>query len=132
MKLSNIFNLLIENLDNKHLKQVNVDNIVYHQSNPHFRNDISKQGLIPKGKSETWLSDTKINGKVIFASNSQNKDNWFDSGYDDDIYSIDTTKLSNEWYLDPNFDNNNYIITFQPIPLNAIKLIYKGTGESLD
>lgn len=124
--------LLHENLYNQHLKQVNVNNIVYHQSNPCFRNNIAKQGLIPKGKSEAWLSDTKINGKVIFASNSQNENDWFKSGYDDDIYEIDTTKTPNQWYLDPNFNDNKYIITFEPIKLNAIKLIYRGTGENLD
>lgn len=127
--------LINEILSNKHLKQVNVGKYVYHKSNPYFRDEISRIGLIPKGKSETWLSDTKINGKVIFATNSDNKNDWFDSTYNDDIYQIDTSKLNNEWFNDPNFgfkSDNKHVITFQPIPLNAIKLIYKGDGESLD
>ncbi len=59
---------------------------IYHQSNPNFRKAIAEQGLIPKGKSETWLSTTPIDGKVIFATNSENEEDWFNSGYDDDRY----------------------------------------------
>lgn len=104
---------------------------VYHKSNPHFRDEISKMGLIPKGKSDTWMSDTKINGEVIFATNSDNPDDWFDSTWDDDVYKIDTSKLGNKWFKDPNFPNKyHHIITPDPIPNSAIELIYKGSGES--
>lgn len=128
-KYSIFINERIEN--NTHLKPVETNRYIYHQSNPIFRDDISKYGLIPKGKSEAWLSDTEIDGEVVFATNSDNKEDWFYSTYDDDRYQIDTTKIKNKWYLDPNFDFDDYhIITFEPIPLNAIKLIYKGTGES--
>ena len=52
------------------------------------------------------------------------------STYDDDIYKIDTTNFNNKWYNDPNFDlEYKRIITFEKIPLNSIKLIYKGTGS---
>lgn len=113
---------------NSHLVEVIPNRYVYHTSNPIFRDKISKEGLITKGKSESWLSDTKIHGKVIFAVNSDDKDDWWDSTYDDDIYRIDTTKLKNRWYVDPNFDlEDNRIITFENIPLNSIKLIYKGS-----
>lgn len=123
-------------IHNSHLVETIPNRYVYHTSNPIFRDKISKEGLIPKGKSESWLSDTKINGKVIFAINSDNKDDWWDSGYDDDIYRIDTSKINNKWFFDPNFQYGVYktedneidaIITFDPIPLNAIKLIYKGS-----
>ena len=112
---------------NNHLEEVIPNKYVYHTSNPIFRDKISKEGLIPKGKSESWLSGTKIDGKVIFVVNS-NKENYrFDSTYDDDIYRIDTTKLNNKWYNDPNFDDGLHLITFDKIPLNSIKLIYKGS-----
>jgi len=120
---------------NKNLKEVEVGNIIYHRSNPIFRKKIKEKGLITKGKSETWLSDTEINGKVIFATNSTDENDLFDSGYDDDVYEIDTTKLNNKWYLDPNFDwsdEYNHIITFEPIPKSAIKIIYMGSGLSKD
>jgi hypothetical protein len=117
--------------DNFHLIEVKPNKFLYHTSNPMFRDKIAKEGLMPKGKSETWLSDTNIKGKVIFAVNSDNKKDWWNSTFDDDIYRIDTTKLKNKWYVDPNFDLKDHrIITFEKIPLNAIKLIYKGTGES--
>lgn len=143
---------LDEGKKNNHLKPVKVNRFVYHVSNPIFRDDILKNGLIPKGKSEAWLSDTNIKGKVIFATNSDNEKDWFDSTYNDDVYRIDTTKIKNKWYEDPNFSPNkeefttyngkqiklgarnkpNYhIITFENIPLEVIELIRKGTGESL-
>jgi hypothetical protein len=115
---------------NAHLIEVKPNKYLYHTSNPMFRDKIAKEGLIPKGKSEAWLSNTNIKGNVIFAVNSDNKKDWWDSTYDDDIYRIDTTKIKNKWYGDPNFDlKDNRIITFEKIPANSIKLIYKGTGE---
>lgn len=117
-------------LNNSHLVEVEPNKYLYHTSNPIFRDNITKEGLIPKGKSEAWLSDTKIDGEVIFAVNSDNKEDWFDSTYDDDIYRIDTSKLNNKWYVDPNFDlDDKRIITFERIPVDSIELIYKGTGE---
>lgn len=126
---------------NNHLIEIKakaLNKYVYHTSNPIFRNKISKEGLTPKGKSETWLSDTKIDGKVIFAISGNVKDVW-DSGYNDDLYRINTTKLKNKWYRDPNFVDGVYknqrtdaIITFESIPKNSIELIYKGTGDNLD
>ena len=115
---------------NSHLVEVKPNRYLYHTSNPIFRDKIAKEGLIPKGKSEAWLSNTKIDGEVIFVVNS-NKENYrFDSTYDDDIYIIDTTKIDNKWYNDPNFNDSLHLITFERIPLESIKLIYKGTGES--
>lgn len=114
---------------NTYLIEIIPNKYVYHTSNPIFRHKISKEGLITKGSSETWLSDTNINGEVIFAVNSNNKKDWWDSTYDDDIYRIDTTNLNNKWYSDPNFDlKDKRIITFENIPLNSIKLIYKGNS----
>lgn len=119
---------------NNHLIEITTNKYVYHLSSPIFRDEIYKNGLITKGKSETWLSDTEIDGNVIFATNSNNKKDWFDSTYDDDIYQINTTKLNNKWFLDPNFTwekSPKHIITFENIPLNSIKLIYQGSGSDL-
>lgn len=116
-----------------HLVVVKPNKYVYHTSNPIFRHKISKVGLIPKGKSDTWLSTTKIDGKVIFAVNSDNAKDWWDSGYDDDLWRIDTSVIANKWYNDPNFGiNDKRIITFEPIPVVAIELIYIGSGGNLD
>lgn len=113
-------------------------NYIYHTSNPIFRNKISKEGLIPKPKSVSWLSNTKIDGEVIFAVNSNDKENYWDSTYDDDIYEIYTKNLKNKWYRDPNFVHGIYeskypaIITFEKIPPSNIKLIHKGTGKAYE
>lgn len=128
-KIKNFGQFLNENRTND-LIGVIPNKYVYHTSNPIFRDKISKEGLIVKGKGETWLSDTNIDGEIIFAVNSDNKEDWWDSTYDDDIYKIDTTNLNNKWYNDPNFDlEDKRIITFENIPPNSIKLIYKGSGS---
>lgn len=122
-------------MSNNDLKQVNVNNYIYHQSNPMFRKKILEEWLITQPKSDTWLEDTNIDGKVIFASNTYNKTKWFFSWYDDDIYEIDTSTLWNIWFEDPNYDwneENNYIITFENIPAESITLIYKWTWDNLD
>ena len=128
--IKTILEQLYENHNSK-LIEVTPNKYVYHTSNPIFRDKISKEGLIPKGKSESWLSDTKIDGEVIFEVNSLDKNDWWDSTYDDDIYRINTSNLNNKWFNDPNFDlKDNRIITFENIPMSAIKLIYKGSGAS--
>ena len=66
---------IVENtFENKHLIPVTkLNHFVYHKSNPIFRNKIARKGLIPKEKSDAWLVNTNIKGKVIFATNSDNK-----------------------------------------------------------
>jgi hypothetical protein len=108
-----------------------IEKFIYHVSNPMFRSEILSIGLIPKGKSETWMSNTPNIGKVIFATNSSKRKDWFNSTWDDDIYKIDTSKLKNKWYKDPNFSEEEFhIYTNEPIPVEAIELIHKGTGKS--
>ena len=113
-------------------KEAKTNQYVYHASAPVFRDKIAKEGLLPQ-RGEQWLSDTAVEGKAIFATNSDDKKDWFDSGYDDDVYQIDTTKIDNKWYSDPNFahSDHKHIFTFKEIPLSAIKLFHKGTGEEL-
>ena len=134
MKLITIIESIIKDDLTKFIP-VKPNRFVYHSSNPIFRNKIDKNGLIPK-RGDQWLTNTPIKGKVIFATNSNDKSDWFDSTYDDDFYRIDTSKISNKWYRDPNFkDTDKYkfyhIITFEPIPRDAIELIYQGTGEDV-
>lgn len=129
MKPVKLFEQYINEDNRSQLEEVEPNKYVYHTSSGP-RDKISKEGLIVQGRSAAWLSDTKIDGKVIFAVNSDNKKDWWDSTYDDDIYRIDTTGLKNKWYVDPNFDLKDHrIITFENIPSKSIKLIYKGTGE---
>ena len=110
---------------------VATNRFVYHKSNPMFREQIDREGLVPQGRGPNWLSATPIQGKVIFATNSENPEWWFDHGYDDDIYRIDTSLIGNAWYSDPNFPGSLlYVITHERVPREAITLIHRGTGES--
>jgi len=127
-------------------KPVKVGRYVYHASNPYYRKKIQKQGLKPtvsdsyESHAMSWYEeDGAISKKhlppAIFATNSENKKDWFDSPYDDDIYRIDTQGLPNEWFTDRHFDwdkKNKHVVTFQPIPLSHITLIYQGTGNPKD
>jgi len=124
------------NEKNQNLIEVKPNRYVYHKSAPVFRDKISLLGLLPQ-RGDGWLTTTPIEGKAIFATNSDDPKQWFDSTYDDDVWKIDTSKLDNKWFSDPNFresDGHNtelFIFTFGEIPLSAIELIYKGTGNSL-
>lgn len=110
--------------------EIEPNRYVYHTSNPIFRDKIAREGLTPKGRSESWLTTTRIEGKVIFAVNSNEEDYIWNSTYDDDIYRIDTASLDNKWYQDPNFEDGIHIITYESIPKEALELLHKGTGNS--
>lgn len=102
---------------------------LYHTSNPHYRNDISKEGLIPK--QETWgksfgsdMNKELGYTKAIFLTT----DEPYDNGYDDDIYEVDISNLKIDLEEDTYVTNSVY--TLNKIPVDVIKLIYKGTGKS--
>lgn len=106
---------------------------LYHVAAPANRERIEQNGIVPH-RGEQWLSDTPIEGKAVFATNSDNPKKWFDSTYDDDIWRIDSTKIPDVvWYPDPNFTPKSYhVYTHSLIPREAIELIKKGSGESLE
>ena len=112
------------------LQEIKPNRYVYHTSNPIYRESIAREGLVPKGRSESWLSTTRIEGKVIFAVNSNEEDYIWNSTYDDDIYRIDTSSLDNKWYQDPNFSDGIHMVTREAIPKQALELIHRGTGKS--
>jgi len=108
---------------------------VAHKSSPVWRDNIELTGL------QTSVGDCYrqfVGGDVpckesIFATDSVNKDDMFDSTYDDDIWIIDTECAGVEWYKDRHFDDGDYqkhIVTFNNISPDCIKLIHKGTGRS--
>lgn len=101
---------------------------IYHTSPNVFRDKIKKNGLKPQ-KGDQWLTATNLEKPVIFFSNSNNKNEWFDSQYNDDVYKIDTSNLKNKFYQDPNFNSDKFIITYYSIEPKHITLIYKGNGE---
>ena len=67
MRIKTTIREFLNENNNSHLVEVIPNKYVYHTSNPVFRDRIKKEGLIPKGKSEAWLSDTNIDNKVIFS-----------------------------------------------------------------
>lgn len=111
--------------------EVKLNRYVYHASNVSNRDRIEKVGILPY-RGVQWFEDTLIKGKAVFATNSENKSDWFDSTWDDDIWRIDTSKIKNvKWFMDPNVDNGVWIYTKSSIPRNAIEMIKVGTGKDL-
>ena len=107
---------------------------LYHKSAPKLRHFIKSNGLLPY-RGEQWI-DTNLEAikePAVFATNSENKTEWFDSCYDDDVWRIDTNKLNNtQWQEDPAFCwqyKNKHIYTTTKIPIEALELIYLGSGE---
>ena len=116
-------------------KEITPNKIVIHKSNPKFRDRISNEGLkaiagecykIYAGYGEKCIP-------AIFATNSINKRAWFDSTYDDDVWSINTELIPNvKWYKDRHFESTKkHIVTFNDISSEAIELIHEGTGKDL-
>jgi hypothetical protein len=109
---------------------------VVHSSNPSNRDNISTTGLqVSLGECYLIYADSNYGEDdecvpAIFATNSIKKKDLFDSTYDDDIWVIDTERANVQWYKDAHFDGGNtkHIVTFEDIPVDAIRLIYKGTG----
>lgn len=112
------------------------DKYVVHSSNPSNRENISTTGLQTSlGECYLIYADSNYGENdecvpAIFATNSIKKKDLFDSTYDDDIWVIDTERANVQWYKDAHFDGGDtkHIVTFEDIPVDAIRLIYKGTG----
>lgn len=100
---------------------------VYHVSNPKFRKSIKKLGLLISS-GEQRCSYYLNNKPLLFATNSNKKNEWFDSCFNDDVWRIDA-KYIRRWEMDKNYKNKKHIVIFNSIPKNGIKLIYKGTGN---
>lgn len=99
---------------------------VYHKSNPIFRKDIDRHGLmVMKGDSYGLYSPEDTEPHAIFGKT----DDTYDSTYDDDIWLIDCDVIGNDWFIDKAC-GNGCVVTYEDIPRFAIKLIYEGTGNS--
>lgn len=117
--------------ENTSESEVKLNRFLYHASSIINREKIENSGIIPY-RGEQWLSDTPIKGNAVFATNSENKSDWFDSTWDDDIWRIDTSKIKDiKWFIDPNVDNGVWVYTKSAIPRNAIEMIKVGTGKDL-
>ena len=116
--------------------EITPDKYVVHSSNPSNRENISTTGLQTSlGECYLIYADSNYGEDdecvpAIFATNSIKKKDLFDSTYDDDIWVIDTERANVQWYKDAHFDGGDtkHIVTFEDILVDAIRLIYKGTG----
>ena len=117
-------------------EEITPDKYVVHSSNPSNRENISTTGLQTSlGECYLIYADSNYGEDdecvpAVFATDSLKKKDMFDSTYDDDIWVIDTERANVQWYKDAHFDGGDtkHIVTFENIPVDAIRLIYKGTG----
>jgi hypothetical protein len=117
-------------------EEITPDKYVVHSSNPSNRENISTTGLQTSlGECYLIYADSNYGEDdecvpAVFATNSIKKKELFDSTYDDDVWVIDTERANVQWYKDAHFDGGDtkHIVTFEDIPVDAIRLIYKGTG----
>lgn len=125
-------NRIIKEFSEFGLEKITTNRFVFHKSNPIFRNEIDKNGLVPK-KGEQWLNNSKITKPAIFLTNSYEPSDWFESTYNDDIWKVDTHSINNTFFKDPNFNWGNFkhILTFDSIPRKSITLYHRGSGTDL-
>ena len=118
----------------QYISESKLPNKLYHKSNPELREQISKEGLKVKvGDSYKAHYDDRDNLEpLIFMYDKNVKE--YDTTYDDDIWEIDLTKINkSKIKKDPEKNISHYCYIYsEDIPSDAIKLIYKGTGEDLD
>lgn len=128
-----LFKEFVSLYENKHKGKRMFPTTLYHKSNPMFREQIEKEGLkLMKGESYSLHSPEESSPLAIFAYFGDI--DYYDSTYDDDIWQIDVSKIPNvEWFLDNEVGGmiQSAVVTYQNIPREAIKLIYKGTGKSM-
>lgn len=125
--------------------RIKVSRYLIHKSMPENRDEILKNGLVAKVGERYSMDDGKYNKNrmgAIFATNSENKKDWFGEDWDEDVWRIDTKLIPDvDWYSDKMFSFNRsgfpfpflykHVVTLQNIPVTAIELIYKGTGKCL-
>ena len=109
---------------------------VVHKSAPHWRENIELTGLQTSVGDcyQIYAGGNVKCKKAIFATDSLNEKDMFDSTYDDDIWLIDTECAGVSWFKDKHYfkqgDNNYHIVTFKNISPDCLELIHKGTGKS--
>ena len=96
---------------------------VYHTSFKFNRDSILEHGLIPMphSKSDEWKDNISLEyPPAIFAINDASI---WDYGNNIETWQIDTSIINNKWYKDLNIQRKSEIMTFEPIPVSALKLV---------
>jgi hypothetical protein len=111
------------------LKRFSPKKYVYHVTDIKNVNSILEKGLTTDNSDWTRWSVDLAYPNAVFAS-ADLKDLFMYDEYDDDnvILQIDTSSLSNKWWVDLNFYDPNlnthyrpFIMTFEDIPAHAIE-----------
>lgn len=103
--------------------------VLYHVSNPVYRESILKNGLIPQ-VGESYImhrGENEILPPVVFLSIN----NDYDTTWDDDRYEV--TLYINKFILKPDLSPHLIDKSFMchnAIPPACLKLIHRGTGAS--
>lgn len=113
-----------------YVKRIKPSRYVYHSTNKSNRESIFSKGLLTS-KNLNYKDSTSLeHPPAVFATNHSPL--WKLQG--SDIWKIDTSKISNKWWMDMNMDSAHQgekcIMTFDSIPKDAIELI-KPISESL-
>lgn len=108
-----------------------VTNILYHKANPKFRDQIKSEGLrLMKGESYSLHSPEDNEPPAIFTYFG---DWWegYETGYFDDVWTIDITKINNIWFKDLQVGGwGTALVSYcNTIPPEALILLYEGSGE---
>lgn len=137
----NIRKILREETSSPGGKKYRPGRFVYHKSDTKNRTDILKYGLIPSiGECYKEYSSQYSKGDcvpAIFATDSTNPEEWFETERDDDIWRIDTEISNVDWRVDkhfkdmrhPEFGRYRHIVTLQEVIPESLKLVHKGTGK---
>jgi len=115
-------------------KPVTPNRMVYHVTQPAYRENIYRNGLEPRvGDSYASWSGGKNAIPAVFATNDRIEN--ITGGVRDfagDIWGIDTTRARNKWFADKHFAwfkdagiNNPHIVTFEKVPADALVLVHK-------
>jgi hypothetical protein len=117
------------------LQRIKPPKYVYHSTKEKNIDDILLNGLIPKSGNQ-WNIELEYK-PAIFATRNINH-TWKHFG-NNVLLQIDTENLDNKWYIDLNLNDYNYpndpdkdfIMTYEPIPKENIRLLSNEEKEEI-
>lgn len=99
----------------------NVPAILYHATRPDNMSKISKMGLVPKSKNNMSYHPSRVYAAPSLEIVKIFTDNYVYGIHKPIFLKIDTRKLNNIWYEDPNLEGGMYTTT--NIPLYALERV---------
>lgn len=128
---------ILVNVPSKRMRQFEC---FIHCASSEYRDDISKNGLQAREKTDNWLTDTPLSHKqkwlfLTLGDYNSVENDMFETGLDYDIWLIDMkelpTEIKNRIYFDPNIykyaEATQHCVTPLNIPPQYIKLYYEGS-----